>query len=310
MKMMMVLIFAVFLGFRPEAVLALSGPTKQDESHDESMEPFDSARVIDQVTENKLEERHGTFNFLSRIQVEKMDRSFIESIEFISPFKVVHDHPDNPEEWKIRVIRGYQMPGSKKDPHAGFDIVTDNWEKQTLVSSAAGKVITASKHASFGWHVVIELDASPDFTQVTTNKYFLHYAHLASKPLVNEGDPVAAGTELGIMGKTGATNAIHLHLELLMSDETQVPDFDAFKTIAISLNSADFPMYHLAITRGATDRAGNPLSPLEGLEGIYSFFNPCRFGFGWIFRSGCERRAENVKPALGRYLEPIFLAKQ
>jgi hypothetical protein len=44
--------------------------------------------------------------------------------------------------------------------------------------------------------------------------YYTLYAHLKSKPIVDEGDTVSAGQRLGTMGSTGGSWPVHLHLEM------------------------------------------------------------------------------------------------
>ncbi|MDH3288572.1 MAG: M23 family metallopeptidase [Betaproteobacteria bacterium] len=85
--------------------------------------------------------------------------------------------------------------------HTGIDVMA---EKGTPIYAAAGGVVIFSgRHRQYG--NMIEIDHG--------NGLITRYAH-ASKLLVNVGDLVVRGVQVGKVGKTGRATGSHLHFEV------------------------------------------------------------------------------------------------
>ncbi len=85
--------------------------------------------------------------------------------------------------------------------HTGIDVMA---EKGTPIYAAAGGVVIFSaRHRQYG--NMIEIDHG--------NGLITRYAH-ASKRLVNIGDLVVRGVQIGKVGKTGRATGSHLHFEV------------------------------------------------------------------------------------------------
>ena len=85
--------------------------------------------------------------------------------------------------------------------HSGIDIVGVKDSK--AISVGSGLVIFAGNYQGYGNLVVIR----------HSNKISTHYAHLDSIVL-SVGEVVHVGSEIGIIGSTGNSNAPHLHFEV------------------------------------------------------------------------------------------------
>ncbi|EFQ81926.1 peptidase, M23 family [Aeromicrobium marinum DSM 15272] len=85
--------------------------------------------------------------------------------------------------------------------HTGLDFAGPSGS--TIVSVAAGTVISAGYEGSYGNRTVIELE---DGTEVW-------YAH-QSRMIVRPGETVTAGQTIGYTGSTGNSTGPHLHLEI------------------------------------------------------------------------------------------------
>lgn len=87
--------------------------------------------------------------------------------------------------------------------HQGVDIV--NPGSPAIVAADAGKVVVSGwpDRSGYGNRVIIDHG----------NGYTTLYAHL-SKASVPVGDYVAKGQKIGVMGTTGRSTGIHLHLEV------------------------------------------------------------------------------------------------
>ncbi len=89
--------------------------------------------------------------------------------------------------------------------HNGIDIAND-WGTP-IYAAAAGEVMTAG-WGGLGWYVVIDHG----------NGFRTEYGHMASRPLVVEGEHVERGERIGLMGRTygsgGYATGVHLHFSV------------------------------------------------------------------------------------------------
>lgn len=102
--------------------------------------------------------------------------------------------------------------------HTGLDF--GGTEGATPVYAIAnGTVVKSSYSASdYGYYVIIEHNGYNN--DGSTYKIRSLYAHMYTKPLVNVGDKVIGGTQIGIVGKTGKYDyGPHLHLEIRVGDQ-------------------------------------------------------------------------------------------
>lgn len=94
--------------------------------------------------------------------------------------------------------------------HSGVDLVTDG--PRQVIASQGGRITFAGRNGGYGNMVEI----TNDFGVIT------RYAHLDAYSVV-EGDLVAAGEPIGIMGNTGLSTGPHLHYEILVGDVPIAP---------------------------------------------------------------------------------------
>lgn len=83
--------------------------------------------------------------------------------------------------------------------YCGHDWYDKN--RTAILASAPGKVISATFHFAWGWHVVVQHSSG----------HRTWYAHMAEKPSVSVGQMVNTGDYLGPMGTTGNSTGVHLH---------------------------------------------------------------------------------------------------
>lgn len=97
----------------------------------------------------------------------------------------------------------YYINGSKTPTlfHTGHDYV--NVEGTSVGSTTNGKVILISENEVYGKYIVI------DHGQGVVSSYYN-----LSETIVNEGDEVLVGQEIGKMGATGNVTGVHLHFEI------------------------------------------------------------------------------------------------
>jgi hypothetical protein len=114
----------------------------------------------------------------------------------------------------VRIEQGCDYGGRGcLDPsryHTGVDLLPDQSD-EPILAAADGIVrlyaATADGHG-FGNAVILE-HTLPDGSNVSTV-----YGHMRRQSTVAVGDCVPAGTELGLMGDTGAADDVHLHFEV------------------------------------------------------------------------------------------------
>lgn len=92
--------------------------------------------------------------------------------------------------------------------HRGLDIATVG--SKPVYSILDGIVHSIGYDDSQGNWIVIKDDNSLS----TTFGYATLYMHLADVPIVNVGDRVQKGQEVGMEGTTGTSTGIHLHVEM------------------------------------------------------------------------------------------------
>ena len=87
--------------------------------------------------------------------------------------------------------------------HKGVDLA--GCGGQPVYAVAAGKVLSAEYHSSWGYNVLIDHG----------NGVWTRYAHMVAGSLsVSKGQTVSAGQQLGIVGSTGNSTGPHLHFEV------------------------------------------------------------------------------------------------
>jgi len=89
--------------------------------------------------------------------------------------------------------------------HEGMDLITDI-PNAPIYAIADGTVVFSSWDGGYGNHVIIQHDETT----------FSGYAHNQSN-LVRVGDRVIAGQQIAIMGTTGSSTGVHLHLNIMMN---------------------------------------------------------------------------------------------
>ncbi len=108
---------------------------------------------------------------------------------------------------KFGVPRDYDGDGVFDDIHEGLDITRAHADCTPLIrAGVAGVVSEVSSVGDYGNHVKVKVT-------VGAQGYVLWYCHL-ERVLVSVGQPVAAGVYVGVMGTTGNSSGLHLHLNV------------------------------------------------------------------------------------------------
>lgn len=131
--------------------------------------------------------------------------------------------------WPVPVTRyvsspfGWRTIYGKPDWHRGIDIAPSHRYYPSspmyqgtpayIVAAASGEVVTSKYHSSYGWYVIIAHGGG----------YATLYAHQYQKPMVSEGDIVAIGQPIGIVGSTGQSTGPHLHFEVRVNGQPVDP---------------------------------------------------------------------------------------
>jgi murein DD-endopeptidase MepM/ murein hydrolase activator NlpD len=115
-------------------------------------------------------------------------------------------------EWpvsNIRVTQSFEPSNNRK--HKGIDI--GGSKGSPILAAQEGKVIYRGRgFRGYGNMVLIEHG----------NEWATLYAHL-QKIKVKQGQTVAAGAQIGTMGRTGRATGVHLHFELMKNKEPVDP---------------------------------------------------------------------------------------
>lgn len=122
-----------------------------------------------------------------------------------------------PIHYPFSSARSISSPfGNRRDPfggnaafHSGIDFPAPTGTP--ILSAGPGKVIYAGRRSGYG--IVVEIDHNGIVTR---------YAHMSAF-LVNRGDTVLAGQQIGKVGSTGRSTGPHLHFEVRLNDEPKNP---------------------------------------------------------------------------------------
>jgi murein DD-endopeptidase MepM/ murein hydrolase activator NlpD len=99
---------------------------------------------------------------------------------------------------------GNRIRNGKTEFHPGLDIGSKE-VNATIKAYKAGTIATYGYSSTFGYRAWIKHD----------DGIYCVYAHMSSlAPHLKVGDRIEEGTNLGIMGNTGLSAGIHLHIEL------------------------------------------------------------------------------------------------
>jgi murein DD-endopeptidase MepM/ murein hydrolase activator NlpD len=119
--------------------------------------------------------------------------------------------------------------------HGGLDIGNPGYSP-TIVAAASGVVVTSISNcvvgdtkcgSTFGNYVMIKHDINGQI-------YYTYYAHLKQNSVkVKENDWVEAGTEIGVMGNTGYSFGVHLHMEVRVGGTSSSNRQDPIEHLAI-----------------------------------------------------------------------------
>ncbi len=119
-----------------------------------------------------------------------------------------------PEEYLIHCVFtsafGRRILNGEVNIHHGIDIGTRGRKDVPALSMAPGRVIIANFHSSAGYRVVINHGHMNGNQEVFSCYYHLKRGSF----MVREGDEVAAGQQVGIIGNTGHSFGEHLHFEI------------------------------------------------------------------------------------------------
>ena len=105
---------------------------------------------------------------------------------------------------------GWRTLWGRSDFHLGIDIPAPSGTN--IYASAAGEVLTATYHYSYGYYILIDHG----------DGYATLYAH-NSQLLVSPGQIVEQGQHIAEMGTTGSSSGNHLHFEIRINGETTDP---------------------------------------------------------------------------------------
>lgn len=107
-------------------------------------------------------------------------------------------------------IRAKHPITGKRCRHKGIDIAAP--KGSPIFAAAAGKVVSATYHHSYGKTILIDHQ----------NGLRTRYAH-ANEMFVKKGDKVHKASKIATIGETGRAKGCHLHFELLSGNEAIDP---------------------------------------------------------------------------------------
>lgn len=113
-----------------------------------------------------------------------------------------------PKGWplsgRITSTFGYRIFRGRRDFHTGLDVAA--WYRTPVHVTASGTVVAAGWQSGYGW--TVEVAHQRGYTTV--------YGHL-SRYLVEVGDKVTKGQQIGLSGSSGNSTGPHVHYEIRLN---------------------------------------------------------------------------------------------
>lgn len=94
-------------------------------------------------------------------------------------------------------------------------------EDVSVLVAAYGVVVRKYESATYGWTVIVDLDAPYNEFPSPESGYTTLYAHMKSEPIVEQGDEVFQGNPIGIVGNTGVSTGTHVHFEVRYNGDSR-----------------------------------------------------------------------------------------
>lgn len=116
--------------------------------------------------------------------------------------------------------------------HDGIDI-TPGGSGAPIVAAYDGVIKARTSNSGYGNYTDVEHPGG----------YVTRYAHLASPGAYGVGTRVSRGQQIGVMGKTGATSAIHLHFEVRLKGAVYTPINQGFTCLANVTRGGFIPLF-------------------------------------------------------------------
>lgn len=119
-----------------------------------------------------------------------------------------------------------------------------------IYASAGGKIIESQFTSANGWYVKIDHDNDGS---VNTG-FQTVYIHMKNQPLVSVGTHVSRGQQIGIMGNTGISYGVHLHMTFYYKDAAGFPlmNYDSFELNSLRMEGRSIKNYKLGTTWNST----------------------------------------------------------
>ncbi|EZH64253.1 hypothetical protein DH09_00515 (plasmid) [Bacillaceae bacterium JMAK1] len=119
-----------------------------------------------------------------------------------------------PTSNRVTSCFGYRNVSTGSTYHEGLDVGAPTpGQTGVRVHAIESGVVTQS-----GYHSVMG-----NYVRIQHDTFDSRYLHFASSPAVSVGDSITRGQFIGIMGTTGSSTGIHLHLDIYINGARQDP---------------------------------------------------------------------------------------
>ena len=132
----------------------------------------------------------------------------------------------------------YWLPLSGGTPTLATDV--------PIYASAGGKVVESQSTSANGWYVKIDHDNDGNLN----TGFQTVYLHMKNQPLVGVGNHVSQGQQIGIMGNTGISGGVHLHMTFYYKNTggVDIMNYDSSFLNALVMEGRAIKNYKLGTT--------------------------------------------------------------
>lgn len=131
----------------------------------------------------------------------------------------------------VRDYNGY-------NDHFALDLILNNTTDKNIYSVSNGKVKSKGYTDGYGYYIVIDTEITNPLDDTQT--LYILYAHMESQSSLSENARVTKGDAMGIIGNTGSSNGVHLHIQFYVCTSSSFSTLSSYMSYSTTIDPRVF----------------------------------------------------------------------
>lgn len=127
----------------------------------------------------------------------------------------------------VRDYNGY-------NDHFALDLELKNTTDKNIYSVSNGKVKSKGYTDGYGYYIVIDTEITNPLDD--TQPLYILYAHMESQSSLSENARVTKGDAIGIIGNTGASEGVHLHIQFYVCASNSFSTLSSYMSYSTTID--------------------------------------------------------------------------